>query len=274
MPFQSVEGFCFAITVAAPCLYEGNGVSWCIECSKGLALAPCGHTGVWVIPLSTSGCFCCTDLANVAVRTLYEWTTTTVVTIVEVTQATCWACDRVGRTSGDLVVLQVWHQLMLVRNDTSATTVDANTIVNERGWHDFVKVLSVHHHAEAELLQVGQTRCLAGLFTCLCENWEQNRCQDSNNCNYDEEFDERKRSLCTLHGLPLLRVLMPPCVGCAPHSYKYEHWEYNRRFVQIATVNKEYIQPVGYIGDLCKSVALSRVSIATRTFLDRGTWIK
>jgi len=38
---------------------------------------------------------------------------------------------------------------------------------------------------------------------------------------------------------------MPPCVGRASHSNKYEHSEYNRALVENATGIDIFIQPVG-----------------------------
>ena len=60
------------------------------------------------------------------------------------------------------------------------------------GNRQLIVVLRIHHHREAQLADVGQTRCLARFFSGLSKDWEENRSEDSDDSDDDEELDERK----------------------------------------------------------------------------------
>ena len=56
---------------------------------------------------------------------------------------------------------------------------------------------------DAPLLEVAQTGCGAGLVTGLCKDWEEDCCENRNDCDHDEQFNQCE---CFFHDFPSSRI--------------------------------------------------------------------
>jgi hypothetical protein len=96
----------------------------------------------------------------------------------------------------DLCVLHIPIELGFLRKSSS---------INQGVWRShwssslryvwrkcFIIVLDIEHPAKPKLLDIAKAGCLPRLLSCLCEDWEENGCENHDNGDNDEELDKRK----------------------------------------------------------------------------------